>query len=86
MGSYSVLVGRRAERDLRRLPTDIARRALTAIRSLEADPISRQSEKLAGSSTEYRLRVGSYRVLYEVDHQARTVHVHRVRHRREAYR
>ena len=35
---------------------------------------------------DYRIRVGDYRVLYEVDDRALTVRIMRVRHRREAYR
>jgi len=34
----------------------------------------------------YRIRVGVYRIIYEVDDAARVVTVYRIRHRREVYR
>jgi mRNA interferase RelE/StbE len=43
------------------------------------------SKKLRGS-TDYSLRVGTYRILYDIDDAARSVTVYRVKHRREAYR
>ncbi|MHB8631913.1 MAG: type II toxin-antitoxin system RelE family toxin [Candidatus Limnocylindria bacterium] len=57
-------------------------RALTA---LGEDPRSRSSEKLAGVEA-YRIRVGDYRVIYEIVDRSRLVIVTRVRHRREVYR
>ncbi|MBI4504564.1 MAG: type II toxin-antitoxin system RelE/ParE family toxin [Chloroflexi bacterium] len=43
-------------------------------------------KRLRGSSDEWRLRVGDWRVRLELDPRARTIRVFRVRHRREAYR
>ncbi|MBC8254677.1 MAG: type II toxin-antitoxin system RelE/ParE family toxin, partial [Ardenticatenia bacterium] len=34
----------------------------------------------------YSLRVGVYRILYDIDDDTRTVTIYRVKHRREAYR
>ncbi|MFN3467074.1 MAG: type II toxin-antitoxin system RelE family toxin [Candidatus Brocadiales bacterium] len=42
--------------------------------------------KLSGGEATYRLRVGDYRVIYEVDTDAKIICVHYVRHRREVYR
>jgi mRNA interferase RelE/StbE len=86
MASYAVEVRRPAERDLRQLPPKIVDRAWLAIRRLADDPLPRGAVKLTGSTNEYRLRVGVYRILYEVEHDQRLVTVFRVAHRREAYR
>ena len=86
MASYRVEVRRPAERDLSRLQRATLFRVWSTIRSLEDNPLPRGSVKLAGSVNEYRLRVGVYRILYEVDHSSRQVTVFRVAHRREAYR
>jgi mRNA interferase RelE/StbE len=42
--------------------------------------------KLAGSANTYRIRVGDYRIVYEVDMKEQVITVARVRHRRDAYR
>jgi len=42
--------------------------------------------KLTGSDRDWRIRVGDYRIVYEIDDQVREVRVMRIRHRREAYR
>jgi mRNA-degrading endonuclease RelE of RelBE toxin-antitoxin system len=42
--------------------------------------------KLTGSKNDWRIRIGDYRVLYEIDEKAKAVRIMRVRHRREVYR
>ncbi len=83
---YEILVERRAERDLRRLPDTIASRVSAAIRKLAATPRPVGCRKLVGSDSDWRLRVGDYRIIYEIDDEARQVRVMFIRHRREAYR
>lgn len=86
MASYRIEFKRSIHRDLRKLTPAAIARVLLAIRELESSPVPRQSRKLVGEENRYRLRVGDYRVIYEVDHQSRTITVHYIRHRREAYR
>ena len=83
---YEVLVERHAERDLKRLSAKAFGRIVKAIRTLAANPRPLGCKKLAGSDKDWRIRVGDYRVLYEIDEQAQAVRVMRVRHRRDAYR
>jgi len=86
MASFKIEFSGSAEKDLRRLgPTPVAR-ILRRIEALEDDPTPRESRKLGGTERTYRLRVGDYRVVYELDSNARTIIVYYVRHRREAYR
>ena len=56
-----------------------------AIRSLENDPVPVQAKRLKGR-TEFRMRVGDYRVLYTVEHENRIVTISAVGHRRDVYR
>jgi mRNA-degrading endonuclease RelE of RelBE toxin-antitoxin system len=42
--------------------------------------------KLAGGENDWRIRVGDYRVIYEIAEEIRVVRVSHVRHRREVYR
>ncbi|HXH22317.1 MAG TPA: type II toxin-antitoxin system RelE/ParE family toxin [Dehalococcoidia bacterium] len=86
MASLRVEYDSAAERELRRIaPRDISR-IVAAVSKLAEDPFPRQSLKLAGENDLFRLRVGDYRVIYELDAGAGVVTVYRIRHRRDAYR
>ena len=83
---YEIILERRAERDLRQLAADTFRRVIAAIEALADDPRPPNCRKLTGSDNDWRVRVGDYRVLYEIDDENQMVRVMRIRHRREAYR
>lgn len=83
---YRVLLERGAEKDLSRLSTEIHGRVIVAIQSLASNPRPPGCRKLAGSTHDWRIRVGDYRVVYEIADEIRIVRVNRVRHRREVYR
>ena len=83
---YEVFLERAAERALKRLSRRDFTRIITAIKELAANPRPSGCRKLSGGDWDWRLRIGDYRVLYEVDDEARAVRVLLVRHRREAYR
>ena len=80
---YRVIVERSAEKDLRRLPLDMRFRVANALRNLANNPHPVGSRKLAGTKHDWRIRVGDYRVNYEIADSIRVVRVYRVRHRRE---
>ena len=44
------------------------------------------SKKLSGGGSRWRIRVGDYRILYEIDDPQKVVKVYRIAHRREVYR
>ncbi len=83
---YEVYLERAAERDLRRLPVETFRRIVPRIRALAENPRPPGCRKLTGSENDWRIRIGDYRVIYEVDEGEKAVRVFRIRHRREAYR
>ena len=83
---YELLLERRAEKDLRRLAAEVFPRVIAAIEALADDPRPAGCKKLTGSDDDWRIRVGDYRVLYEIDDENHVVRVMRVRHRRDAYR
>jgi mRNA-degrading endonuclease RelE of RelBE toxin-antitoxin system len=74
-----------ARRDIRRLDRQVSRRVEQALDQLAANPASAHLRKLKGRN-ESRLRVGDWRVLLELDHQAHAVVVHHVLPRGCAYR
>ena len=73
----------RAIKDLKALPADTTRRIVEKIEGLQND-LSGDVKHLTQHTPEYRLRVGDYRVLFEVE--KRTIVIYRIVHRREAYR
>ena len=83
---YHVLLERAAEKDLARLAVGIHKRIIAAIQNLARNPRPPGCRKLAGSKNDWRIRVGDYRVVYEIADEIRIVRVNRVRHRREVYR
>ena len=83
---YRVFLLRAAERDLRRLPARLHDRIIKAIQELGDEPRPSGCRKLSGSDHDWRIRVGDYRIIYEIDDATLEVRVNRVRHRREVYR
>ncbi len=82
---YRVQVLRQAVKDIAALPKEHARLVSQHIDGLAENPRPPDAKKLRGVDA-YRLRVGAWRILYDVDDASRTVTVYRVKHRREAYR
>jgi mRNA interferase RelE/StbE len=75
-----------AERQLRKLARAAQQRIGRAIDGLETDPFAGDVKKLAGAEQLWRLRVGDYRIIYEIDKGRLLVLVIRIADRREAYR
>ena len=84
--TYHVELTGSARRDVLALDDVVYARVRPAIEGLENDPRPPHARKLRSRRNSWRLRVGDYRVLYEVSEEQRVVTVFRVRHRREAYR
>lgn len=83
---HTLSIKRSAERDLRRLPNVVFRRVNGKILGLREDPYPAGARKLTGDLVGWRIRVGDYRILYQIDHSAQTVTIVRVKHRRDVYR
>lgn len=81
---YTIGLKPRAGKDLRRIQKQDASRIADALERL-ADGLSGDVKRLTNFTPEYRLRVGQYRVLFEVENENEVV-VYRIVHRREAYR
>ena len=61
-------------------------RIISHIKALAEDPRPSGCRKITGLKSDWRIRVGEYRIIYEVNDNDKTVMVMRIRHRREAYR
>jgi len=82
--AWTLTLKRSALDDLRRLPKDARGRAAMAVLELCDDPFRPNVEKLRGFSQTFRLRVGDYRILYEVS--GGEVVILGVRDRKDVYR
>lgn len=76
----------RAARDLKALEKPVLKRVAARIDTLAKDPRPPSSKLLQGNERLYRIRVGDYRVIYEIEDRTVLVLIIRVGHRREAYR
>ena len=80
---YPVRFKPRSMKDLKKVPFAFRRRIVHKIEEM-GDNLTGDVKRLTNFTPEYRLRVGDYRVLFEIEDG--TIVVYRVRHRREAYR
>lgn len=86
MAFYEISWKRSALKELKRLPKDIVRRVVSRVEALAEVPRPPGSRKLSGAERSYRLRVGQYRILYDIHDARLVIQVIRVAHRKDAYR
>jgi len=86
MTSYSLEVSATAGKQLKKLPHDDQIRIIRAIQRLAEDPHPPGCRKLTGYEDVFRIRVGTYRVIYSVDQKSIIVIVLKVGHRKNVYR
>lgn len=85
MAKYRIEIKKSAQKEIQALPKKDAQRIVQTIQKLSANPRGPDSKKLSGQER-YRVRVGNYRILYEIADAVLLVTVVRVAHRREVYR
>jgi mRNA interferase RelE/StbE len=83
---HEILIEARVEHDLRKLPASDFHRIISSIKGLAHAPRPPGCRKIVGSPNDWRIRVGKYRVIYEIDDRERVIRITTVRHRKEAYR
>ena len=86
MSLYSVQLLPSAQKDLDRFDGNLLSRLEKAILGLYDNARPHNCEKLNGGGSRWRLRIGDYRILYEIDESRKVVKVYRIAHRREVYR
>lgn len=83
--TYQIEISNRAVKQLKKLSTDIRERINKKILDLAKNPRSSGVVKLENTDNKYRIRVGNYRVLYEIKDDVLIIKVIRVGHRRDVY-
>ena len=85
--TYRIEITASAKKEMRSLPISAHRRIVEGILALKNGPRPLpQSKKLRSPHEGYRIRIGTWRVLYVVNDEDSLIIVYAVRHRREAYR
>ena len=85
MGEYKINIKRSAEKELESLPDKIHDKVVSRLLLLKNNPRPQGVKKLRGESG-YRIRVGDYRVLYDIDDKNNALEIYSVAHRRQVYR
>lgn len=82
---YSIVITSRAERELKRFDRPTKNRIVTAALGLADDPRPHGCLKVKAAEKLWRIRVGDWRVGYQIDDQQQSVTIITIGHRREFY-
>ena len=86
MKRYRIIFKRSAEKALGKLPRKAQERVRDAIDHLQEEPRPRGARQLTDADNAWRIRVGRYRVIYEIQDNILVVLVIRIAHRSKAYK
>jgi mRNA interferase RelE/StbE len=85
VAKYKIEIKKSAVKEIKKLPNRDIKKILERISSLANNPRSQNSIKLSADE-KYRIRVGVYRILYEIKDELLIVTVVKVAHRKDIYR
>ncbi len=83
---YTIAFLSSVKKDMRRIPVIAVEKIQHALRSLQEDPFPMGVQPIHGYEHTYRIRVGQYRIVYEVAMSVRIITVVRIGHRKDVYR
>jgi len=83
---YDVILSKKAAKFISNLPSDYKDKIRTILSVLKENPYGYPYKKIRGETSLYRIRVGKYRILYEVDKRNRRVIILKVDEREKVYR
>lgn len=85
MEEYKIFFKKSVEKELKKIPKKYLLKILKRIENLTVNPHPDGSEKLTGQDL-YRIRQGTYRVVYSIQDNELTIWVVKVGHRKEIYK
>ena len=86
MAKYKVVISSSAEKILKKIPQKEVKRIVVAIERLSEHPFPVGSKKLSGYENVFRIRIGTYRIIYEVEGQKLLILILKIGHRKDIYR
>ena len=84
--SFNVNYSKQAKSFLKSSDKLTLKRLLKKVEVLAKEPINRDTKKIEGSKGLFRVRVGSYRILYEIDYSEQNIGIVKIDKRDEVYR
>lgn len=85
MVSYRIDYAKGVDKDFRKIPVKFADRIAASIDKLAANPRPSGCVKLVGFDSEYRIRVGDYRIIYQINDNVLVILVLEIGHRKDIY-
>ena len=82
--NYRILISKGVKKQILKLPEGIRERILLSFQALSHNPRLSGSKKLRGRIG-YRIRIGDYRIVYDIDDEQRDITLMKVGHRKEFY-
>lgn len=83
---YQVIITKKVSREIRQLNKRDIPRIIEKAESLERDPRPEGSKKLSGFKGDFwRVRVGSYRIIYLIEEEIKIIKIAKVAHRKDVY-
>lgn len=84
--AYEIIISKSVEKEIAELPITVFNRIDKAILSLEQEPRPKGCLKLKSHTNLYRIRVGTFRIIYQVDDILKKVDLRQVDHRKRVYK
>jgi mRNA interferase RelE/StbE len=84
--SYAIVISKSVQKQIDNLPNDVVERVIEKIQNLASEPRPDGIVKLKGFDNEYRIRIGDYRVRYEIDDESQLVQILQCKHRKDVYK
>ena len=85
MAKYQLKIKKSAEKELANLPLEIILSIRIRILELGDNPLPAGYKKLKGFKNLYRIRIGTYRIIYSIEHNELIIEVLKIAHRKDAY-
>jgi len=82
--TYTIITPKAVQKQLDALPNEVYDRAAVKFQQLAEDPRPDGVVKLKGFANEYRIRIGDYRIRYEIDDESLTILLLQCKHRKNA--
>ena len=86
MANYNIFFTKSAEKSLKKLPKKDLINVIKAVEDLANNPYPNGCRKLAGEYSTFRIRVGYYRIIYEIEDKLLKIIVLKLGHRKDIYR
>jgi len=84
--SYKIEVKKSAAKDLKKIPKADRKRIVDKIDSLAENPPLKETTKMKGNNPFHKIRVGDYRIVYEIQEDVLLILIIKIGHRKDIYR